>query len=119
MVNNPILAAIRTLCETGVSDSERFFLGVLVENTALVVLTPIGWVHWVITYELELAEAVVAVVAAGRAVDYECLAGGRVGELLRSFIRGQADVGEGRGSAVGCLLPGIRGRADYGSLRVV
>lgn len=109
VIHNPVFGAIRTLGEACMTNTIRLCLGVLVEDTPLVVLTPIGWVHWVITNELELAEAVVAVVRASCTVDYELLTCGGIGELLWAFVGGKTLV---EGTTVRCLLPRVVRRTD-------
>lgn len=109
VIHNPVFGAIRTLGEARMSNTIRLCLGILVEDTTLVVLAPIGWVHWVITNEFELAEAVVAVVRASCAVDHKLLACGGIGELLRAFVGGKTLV---EGATVRCLLPRVVRSAD-------
>lgn len=86
------------------ANAVSLFRGVLVEDAAFVVLLPISWVHWVLTNEFELAEAVVAVVATSGGVDDEFLACLGVRELLRAFVGCEAIVFT---AAVRSLFPGI------------
>lgn len=104
VVHDPVLAAVRAGREARVADAVRLLLRVLVEDAAVVVLLPVLRVHRVRADELELAEAVVPVVAAGGAVDDEFLAGVRVGELLGAFVGGEAVV---LAPTVGGLFPGV------------
>lgn len=64
----------------------------MVKYAAQGVLPPVLDVCGVRAAKLELAEAVVVGVGAGGRVDDEALASLGIGELLRAFIRGQADV---------------------------
>ena len=109
MIHNPILPAIRTRREAGMTDAIRLRRRVLVKHAALRVLAPVLHVHRVVADELEQAEAVVAVVGPGSRVDDEGLAGLRVCQLLGAFVAGEADV---KGAAVGRLFPGLVGDAE-------
>ena len=107
--HDPILLPVRALRETRVPHAVDLFTRILVEHAAAGRLSPVLHVHRVLAYELQLAEAVVSVVGAGGAVDYELLAGGGVRELLRAFVGGEAHV---VGAAVRGLFPGLRGDGD-------
>jgi hypothetical protein len=109
VVNDPVLAAVRAGGETGVTNTVCFFLGVLVEYTAFVVLLPVLCVHRVWADKFELAKAVVSVVAPGSRVDDEFLPSLGVGELLRAFVGGETVVVS---AAIWRLLPGVLGDAD-------
>ena len=61
VIHNPILSTVRTLCETGMTDSDSRGEFVLVEDTP-VVLDPILGIHWVFANKLELSETVVGIV---------------------------------------------------------
>lgn len=102
MVDDPVLRAIGAGSETSVADAISLLRGVLVEDAAFVVFLPVTWVHGVWADEFELAEAVVAVVAAGGGVDDEFLACFGVGELLGAFVGGEAVV---FAATVGRLFP--------------
>lgn len=116
MIHDPILAPIRTLCEARMSDSIRLLQRVLVKHTPLVVFTPVLRVHGVLADEFELAETVVPVIGSSRAVDEEVLPRFGIDELFGSFVGAETDV---KGAAVGCLFPGVRGRADDGAFAEV
>ena len=74
------------------------------------VLAPVAGIHRVVANQLELREAVIAVVGASGAVDDKGLASIRVGELLGAFIRRKTVVAR---AAKRCLLPRIlRDRDD-------
>lgn len=116
VVHNPILLLIWALGERGMSNTVSLVEGVLVENAALVVLTPISSVHWVISNKFELTKAVVTVVGSGSAVDDELLASVWVGELLRAFVRSIANV---LSTSVWGKLPGVVwGRDDLSGSNV-
>ena len=66
-------------------------------------------VHRVVADELELSEAVVAVVAARGGVDDEVLPGLRVCELFGAFVAGEAHVLR---AAVGGFFPGFGGDGE-------
>lgn len=109
MIHHPILLAIGTGRETRMADAIRLIAGVLIEDAALGVLAPVLDVHGVVAHELELAQAVVAIVRPGCRVNDEILAGVRVRELFGAFVGGEAVV---EGAAVGGLFPGFRGHAE-------
>ena len=102
VVDNPVFSTVRAGSETGVAHAISLFHGILVEDAAFVILLPVSWIHGVGTDEFELAEAVVAVVAAGGGVNDKFLACLWVGELLRAFVGGEAVV---FAAAVGGLFP--------------
>lgn len=108
MIHHPVLASIGTPHKTCMTDTVRHLQCILVKDAAFVVLSPVLVIHWVRADELEEAEAVVAVVGARGGVDDEVLAGGRVDELLGSFVGGEIVV---EGPAVGGSFPGIVGNA--------
>lgn len=87
---------------------------ILIEDGSLNCFTPVVDVHRVLTYELELAETVVAIVGAGGRVDY---VGSvwvvRVGELLGAFVGGETVVG---GPPVGGSLPREGGHGEDDAL---
>lgn len=86
MVDDPVLAAVGRGGEAGVADAVRLLQRVLVEDAAFVVLLPVLRVQRVGADEFQLAQTVVAVVAAGGGVDDEFLAGFWVGQLLGPFV---------------------------------
>jgi len=86
VIHDPALLPIRTRREARVANAICLVGRVLVEDAALVILAPVLHVHGVIADELELPEAVVAVVGAGGGVDDEVLAGLRVDQLFGTFI---------------------------------
>lgn len=102
MINNPVLLPIRALREARMPHTVRVLQRVLVEDAAVVVLAPVLHVHGILADELQLAEAVVAVIGTRGGVDDELLARVRVRELLGPFVGGEAVVD---GAAVGRLLP--------------
>lgn len=104
MVDDPVFAAVRASGEASVAHAVSLFRRVLVEDAALVVLLPVSWVHWVLTNEFELAEAVVAIVATSGGVDDEFLACLGVRKLLRAFVRCEAVVFT---ATVRSLFPGV------------
>ena len=55
MVDNPILASVRTNRKTGMSHPIRLFIRVLVKDTIVIVFEPGRGAHGVITDEFELA----------------------------------------------------------------
>jgi len=81
-------------------------LGRVLEEDRVRVFAPVGGVHGVGPGELELGEAVVAVVRAGGAVDEKVLAGGGVDELLWPFVGREALVA---GPAKRRFLPVVAG----------
>lgn len=91
------------------SNAIRLLECILVEDTTLVVLPPVLWVHRIFTDQLELSEAIVPVVGASCTVDDEVLSRVRVDELFWSFVGGQTLV---EGSAVWRLFPCVIGHAD-------
>ena len=109
MIHNPILLAIRTRRETRMAHAIRLLARVLIEDAPLRVLAPVLHVHRVVAHELQLAEAVVAVVGARSGVDDEVLARLRVRELLGPFVGGEARVGR---AAVGGFFPGLVGHGE-------
>ena len=109
MIHDPILGAVRTRREARVPDPVRLLDGVLIKDAAGRGLAPVLHVHRVVAHELELAEAVVAVVGARGGVDDEGLARLRVRELFGPFVGGEAHV---QGAAVGRLFPGLVGDGE-------
>jgi hypothetical protein len=92
------------------ADSVRLLAWVLVEDAAFVVFAPVLRVHGVVADELELAEAVIAVIGACGAVYYEVLTCIWICELLRSFVGGEAVI---YGAPEGCLFPRVGRDGDY------
>lgn len=64
----------------------RFLGRILVKHAPLGVLSPVLDIHGIRANELELAEAVVAIVRPSGGVNDEVLAGLRVNELFWSFV---------------------------------
>ena len=109
MVHDPILAPVGARRETRVPHAVRLRRRILIEHAPLGILAPVLHVHGVVADEFELAEAVVAVIGAGGAVDDKGLVGFGVGELFGAFVGGEADI---EGAAVGGLFPGLVGNAE-------
>lgn len=89
---------------------------VLVKDAAFVVFLPVLVIHRVVADELELSEAVVAVVGPCGRVDDELLACLWVRELLGSFVGAEANV---FCPAVRRLLPGVCRHAENLAFREV
>ena len=113
MVNEPILLSVRTRGKACVTDTIGIFQRILIENTAIIVLPPILYVHGIISHKLKLTEAVIPVIGSSGAVDDEVLACAGVNELLGALIRGETDI---KRSTVGGFLPWIRGHGEDLSL---
>lgn len=116
MVHDPILLAVWRRREAGVPDPIRLLLRILVEDATLVVLSPIHDIHRVGAHELQLAEAIVAIVGACARVNDEVLIRLGIDQLLRPFVGRKSIVDR---AAIRRLFPCIGRRADDLAIREV
>lgn len=105
MVDNIVLGSIRAGGEAGMTGSINPLNRVLVEDAAVAVLAPGLVLHRVVPYEFQQAKTVEGGVDAGGGVYDKVLASCGVGELLGTFIGGQAGVW----ATVGDTLPRLVG----------
>ena len=109
MVNDPILAPIFRSRKARMPNPVCRFQRILIEHTSLRALRPVLLIHGIWACKLQLAEAIIPVVAPSRAVDDECLIRLGVCELFRTLVGTQPVVYL---AAVWRFLPSLIRRGD-------